>query len=140
MCMCIGIILTLTMATNISNTILKYLSTSVILPIHGRFPMNSEQEVEEIVARLQGLNLEQAELLTRLARLSERSEGNDDRKDTKTREFEIGDSVKINNPGPFQATKGTVVKIGKGRITVLARNGTKVVRAPKNLSAIKKDQ
>jgi len=102
--------------------------------------MNSEQEVEEIVARLQGLNLEQAELLTRLARLSERSEGNDDRKDTKTREFEIGDSVKINNPGPFQATKGTVVKIGKGRITVLARNGTKVVRAPKNLSAIKKDQ
>jgi hypothetical protein len=36
--------------------------------------------------------------------------------------------------GPFQATRGTITKIGNSRITVQARNGTKISRAPKNLT------
>jgi transcription antitermination factor NusG len=50
------------------------------------------------------------------------------------REFAVGDRVRIKNPGPFQASTGTIVKIGASRNTVQARNGTKFLRAPKNLS------
>jgi hypothetical protein len=39
----------------------------------------------------------------------------------------------LKNPGVFQATRGTIIKIDTSCITVQAHNGTKIVRAPKNL-------
>jgi hypothetical protein len=51
----------------------------------------------------------------------------------KTREFEIGDRVRIMNPRRLQANRGKIVRIGASRITVEAKNGTTIVRAPKNL-------
>jgi hypothetical protein len=92
--------------------------------------MEKEREVKEITTQLQRLQLQQDSLISRLERLSE--SGTSEHKGT-TREFVIGDKVKISNPGLFQITKGKIVKIGKTRITVQGSNGKKVVRAPKNL-------
>jgi hypothetical protein len=37
------------------------------------------------------------------------------------------------NPRRLQANRGKIVRIGASRITVEAKNGTTIVRAPKNL-------
>jgi small-conductance mechanosensitive channel len=50
-----------------------------------------------------------------------------------TREFAIGDRVQIKNPGRYQASGGTIAKIGANRITVRTASGSKILRAPKNL-------
>jgi transcription antitermination factor NusG len=106
---------------------------------------NNNQEIKSIVEQLQRLQIKQATLLTRLERVSEG--GGDDNEETPTarraglvtrdrpRELAIGDQVKIRNPGPFQATKGTIIKINltTDYITVQATNGTKIVRARKNV-------
>ena len=73
-------------------------------------------------------------LIRRLNRLSEA--GNQTTgTHIRVREFSIGDKVKILNPGPLQAKTGTIIRIGVGtnRITVLAEDGTKIVRASSNL-------
>jgi hypothetical protein len=104
--------------------------------------MSNDESVQDIIAQLQNLQIQQAVLLTRLGRLS--SEGNRNSNsnysrpeppatENTTRDFAIGDRVRIRNPGVFQTDRGSIVKIGTTRITVLARNGTKIVRAPKNL-------
>jgi hypothetical protein len=105
--------------------------------------MSSEQDVEDIIAQLQRLQLEQTELLLQLARAngarnaarreSRRATGNVVPPDA-TREFAIGDRVEIKNPGRFQASGGTIVKIGTSRITVQTVSGSKILRAPKNLA------
>ena len=99
--------------------------------------MKADREMEAIVIQLRQLHLQQAVLLERLERLPGNLAEDDGDGRTDTQEFEVGNQVKIKNPGPFQAAKGTIVKIGKDRITVLARNGTKIVRAPRNLTTIK---
>jgi transcription antitermination factor NusG len=100
--------------------------------------MSNENDIQDIVAQLQNLQLQQAVLIQRLERLSEAREDNRDTiataTDNTTRRFAVGDRVLINNPGPFQATKGTISKIGNSRITVQARNGSKITRAPHNLT------
>jgi transcription antitermination factor NusG len=105
---------------------------------------NNNQEIKSIVEQLQRLQIKQATLLTRLERVSEGG-GDDDETPTarragpatrdRPRELAIGDQVKIRNPGPFQATKGTIIKINltTDYITVQATNGTKIVRARKNV-------
>jgi hypothetical protein len=100
--------------------------------------MSSGQDIQDIIARLQRLQLEQSELLLRLARAT----GERDRNNTTgnvvpsdpVREFAIGNRVRIKNPGRFQASSGIITRIGTTRITVEPRNGTKIVRAPKNLA------
>ena len=103
--------------------------------------MRNEQEIAEIVIQLQRLQLQQSELLHRLTQVDE--ENNDNaakqaspprasRSANAPREFAIGDKVRIVNPNRFQPKKGTIIKIGD-RITVLAKNGTKVYRVTKNL-------
>jgi hypothetical protein len=100
--------------------------------------MSNEQDIQDIIAQLQSLQLQQATLIQRLERLSEHREDNNETTAVTsinaTRRFGIGDRVSINNPGRFQATRGTIIKIGNSRITVQARNGSKITRAPHNLS------
>ena len=93
-----------------------------------------DDEIKNIVSQLQRLQIHEAELLQRLERLSE-ADRHASGPPITTREFVIGDVVKIRNPRPLQAKRGTVIRIGVGtnRVTVLARNGSKIVRAPSNL-------
>ena len=101
--------------------------------------MRDEQEIAEIVIQLQRLQLQQSELLHRLAQ-SEVNNNTAEQASTAStappasapREFVIGDQVRIVNPNPFQANKGRIIRIGD-RITVLTKNGTKIQRAAKNL-------
>ena len=105
--------------------------------------MRNEQEIAEIVIQLQRLQLQQSELLHRLAQSGENSgENNNTAQQASTTraappasapsEFAIGDQVRIANPNRFQANKGRIIKIGD-RITVITKNGTKIQRAAKNL-------
>ena len=100
---------------------------------------NKQDEIKDIVAQLQRLQIQETELLQRLERLNEADSHTLELPVTQTkREFRIGDLVQITNPKPFQIKKGTIVKIGAGtnRITVQSRNGTKIVRASSNLAHI----
>lgn len=116
----------------------------------ARTYMTREQEIEDVILQLQELNIQQTNLLTRLDRLSGRAARAQPNRNAAAppvtpppaaradrpqapREFAIGDHVRIRNPGLLQATQGTIIKIGTSRITVQARNGTKILRAPKNL-------
>jgi hypothetical protein len=71
-----------------------------------------------------------------LGRLSEIGKNTTARQLDTTRaleDFIVGDRDRMKNPGGFQVTRCTIIKIGTSRITVQAQNGTKIVRAPKNL-------
>jgi hypothetical protein len=94
---------------------------------------NKNDEVKALINRLKQLQLEQSVIITSLELLSEVEgdvkgieEGN------VARQFVAGNVVHITNPRPLQAAKGTITKIGK-RITVEAKNGSKIVRLSKNL-------
>ena len=93
-----------------------------------------QDEIKDIVAQLQRLQIQESELLQRLERLNETNSGSSGAPIT-TQEFVIGDLVRIKNPRPLQAKQGTIVKIGvnTNRIPVQTRSGTKIVRAPSNL-------
>jgi hypothetical protein len=101
--------------------------------------MSNDQDVKDIIAQLQDLQIQQATLISRLERLSEGGgrenvSGPIPVPNGKTRVFEIGDGVPIRNPRRLQANRGKIVRIGASRITVEAKNGTMIVQAPKNLS------
>ncbi len=97
--------------------------------------MNTQDEIGNIVAELQRLQIQESQLLQRLDRLNELNSSNATVPPSTTRVFAIGDLVKIKKkPRPLQARQGTIIRIGDtNRITVLARNGTKIIRAPFNL-------
>jgi transcription antitermination factor NusG len=107
--------------------------------------------IKDIVEQLQRLQIRQDELLAHLGDLS----GDNDTvplraqaarvpasptraarvpPDT-SRDIEVGDRVRIRNPGRFQAVRGRVIKVNTttNRATVQARDGSKVVHAPHNL-------
>jgi hypothetical protein len=97
--------------------------------------MSKDQDVKDIITQLQNLQIQQATLILRLERLGE---GGDNASGPKaptgtTREFEIGNRVRIWNPRRLQAVSGKIVRIGASSITVEAKNGTTIVWAPKNL-------
>jgi hypothetical protein len=105
-------------------------------------------DVEDLIAQLIRLQVQQTDLLVRLERATNSSIGFEQR----TREptavaidvsvtdeptiFAIGDRVKIRNPNPFQTDKGEITKIGKKRITVTTQSGQRIVRAANNLIAL----
>jgi hypothetical protein len=99
--------------------------------------MSHEQDMKDIVAQLDRLQIQQSELLQRLDQLVESGESNNATarsvRSTRsirseiTQEFAIGDRVRIRNPGLLQAVRGTIIKIGSSRITVQARNGNKIM-------------
>ena len=99
--------------------------------------------VDDIIDQLNTLHIRQTDLLLRLekARVAERNPDHylvgptaSKAPNETTREFAIGDQVKVRNPNPFQSDKGRIVRIGKTRITVQTKSGSKIQRAPKNLS------
>ncbi len=102
--------------------------------------MSKEQqdEIRDIVTQLQRLHLQESELLKRLERLNKADNYASDTHVITAQEFVIGDVVQIKNPRPLQAKKGTIIRIGidTNRITVQAKNGSKIIRAPFNLAHI----
>jgi hypothetical protein len=97
---------------------------------------NDKDEVQDLIEQLKNLQLQQTELLARLerARINEaRRTGIQDKEESSTREFAIGDKVRIKNPTRFQADQGVITKIGPSGITVHTETGSKILRAPKNL-------
>ena len=98
--------------------------------------MDRDQEIQDIVNQLGRLQIQQSNLLQRLGRLNESEDHNNNATPppiTTARVFAVGDRVRIKNPGLLQPVRGAITNMGKTRITVEARNGTKIVRAPKNL-------
>jgi hypothetical protein len=93
-----------------------------------------QDKIEDIVAQLQQLQIQESELLQRLERLKE-ADDNASEPPIRTRKFVIGDLVQIKNPRPLQAKKGTIIRIGidTDHITIQAKNGSKIVRTPFNL-------
>ena len=97
--------------------------------------MSNDRAIQDIVNQLQGLQLQQAALISRLGRLTEADEPDTPpppKKATATREFAVGDRVRIKNPRLLQETRGKISRIGI-RITVTTPKGNTIVRAPKNL-------
>ena len=103
---------------------------------------NNEKDIADIVVRLQQLQIQQSILLDQLSRINEgntEAENNNTAPDSNhaapdtPRDFQIGDRVRILNPGRFQARRGVITNIGESRVTVKAPNGTKIQRAPNNL-------
>jgi hypothetical protein len=81
--------------------------------------MSSREDIEDLIQQLQELQLQQAALLTGLARASLVKTNAQRRSNTvppdETRELVIGDRVRILNPGGvFQTDRGIVIKIGRG--------------------------
>jgi transcription antitermination factor NusG len=96
--------------------------------------MSNEQDIKDIVGQLERLQIRQTALVQRLARLTAIGNNNTNTEQPNiTQEFSVGDQVRITNPGLRQADRGTITNIDNSRITVQARNGTKITRAPKNL-------
>jgi hypothetical protein len=118
---------------------------------------NNNQEIKGIVEQLQRLQIKQATLLTRLERVSAAQafavaapaarvpavEDTGSATSSATREprppptaprdFDIGDRVRVINPGPGQNPLGIIVKIGPAQIHIRAQNGNEIRRIAKNL-------
>ena len=94
----------------------------------------TQDEIKNIVTQLRRLQIQETELLERLELLTETGV-NATQTPIATQLFVIGDLVRIKNPRPLQPKKGTIIRIGADtdRITVLAKNGSKIVRASFNL-------
>ena len=120
-----------------SNIISKDLQSTKIQMSNGP----NEEEIKDIVEQLQRLQIQQTGLLTRLEVLNEgaaeenRPARNAGPATRAPRELAIGDSVRIKNPTPFQANKGTIVKINLAtdRITIQPTTGAKIVRSSRNV-------
>jgi hypothetical protein len=75
--------------------------------------MNKDNdEVQDLIKQLKNLQLQQTELLVCLerARGNEARAGFYDKEESGTREFAIGDKVRIKNPTGFQADQGVIKK------------------------------
>ena len=106
----------------------------------------AKNEIEHLIEQLKELQLQQSDILARLAHLEkarskESGENVGDPEENKVkaspnevRPFAVGDLVCITNPNRalFQSDRGTISKIGGSRITVQTKNG-KITRSPKNL-------
>jgi hypothetical protein len=110
----------------------------------------NEEEIKEILLKFQRLQLQQTVLVNRLEELTDDSNNRDRRTNAppaaaaratgaqgETREFAVGDSVRIKNPRPLQQSVGVISKItttrAATRIHVKTRNGSVIWRAPNNI-------
>jgi hypothetical protein len=102
--------------------------------------VEDDQDQEELVRELLQLQLRQTEILNQLVSpqgapqaSTASSEG-----EAKDRPFRVGDKVRVKNPTGIRIqadTVCTVVRVGR-RITSLAPNGHKIVRAAHNLERV----
>ena len=105
--------------------------------------MTDREEINNIISEFQRLQLQQTILLNRLQQLdtgaTRGGTSNTTRRTTPAaspataRALAVGDRVKVRNPNLFQATSGTIEKIGSKRVTVRGTDGKPIHRAPKNL-------
>ena len=103
--------------------------------------MDEDREIQDIVNHLRSLQIEQAALIAQLVTRASRNTITAVPSEPPTRiiptdderGFRIGDKVIIRNPGWFQPSKATLVKIGLSQVMVQGRNGVKIHRAPHNL-------
>jgi transcription antitermination factor NusG len=94
-------------------------------------------DVQDLIAQLERLQVQQTELLVRLRSATDREAslaGDFEQEAQEPKGFTVGDKVTIKNPNVFQANQGTITKIGPKRITVTSTSGQKILRAPKNLA------
>jgi hypothetical protein len=115
--------------------------------------MNKEEEINDIINKIEKLQLEQNELIGRLRALrndetstknekSTSKETNTARGTTGKEQFPIGTAVIIKNPGKHQEKQGIVAKYNNTRILsdakigVRTSDGTIIWRAPKNLRKV----
>ena len=127
---------------------LSCVSYNVCIPTVGTWMSDEDPDVQDIIAQLEELQLEQTRLLTRLrhAQLATRTAATDrparshrrrgtDRTTappTNSRRLAVGDYVKVVNPGPSQPTTGYIIRITQHRVTV-ENNGRTLQRAPRNV-------
>jgi hypothetical protein len=99
---------------------------------------NDNNKIQDLILQFKQLQLEQTRLQQNQTKittcLEQLSEGADNvKKEDATHTFTIVEQVRIINPGPSQATTGTIVKIGTSPITVQTRDGDQNIWAAKNL-------
>jgi hypothetical protein len=93
-------------------------------------------EIQDLIAQLNRLQVQHTELLVRLGRAADNKVAlNEDlgNEAQEPKEFAIGDKVTITNPNLFQVNQGTITKVGQKRVTVTSSSGQKILRASKNL-------
>lgn len=107
--------------------------------------MSNDDEINEVLAQLRDLHIQQAVLVDRFIRLTDRDQENERRAadrtviapdQTETRQFRLGDHVRITNPTFLQFNQGVIKKIGVVRITVESDTGKTLTRLPKNLTLL----
>lgn len=109
------------------------------------------QTVDELLQRLERLRIEEDQVIRQLlaARAQETADAATSESDTtSTREFRVGDRVRIVNAvrGPIGRPVnegdrvGTVTKVTRKRVFLLTGNGGTTNRAPTNLRIINREQ
>ena len=102
--------------------------------------VQDDQEQEELVRELLQLQIRQTEILNQLVgpQGDPQTTAANSGSETTVRPFRIGDQVRVKNPSGIRVRRDTVctvIKVGK-RITSLAQNGHKIVRAAHNLERV----
>jgi hypothetical protein len=105
--------------------------------------VKDDQDQQELVRELLQLQIRQTEILEQLVipQGSPQADTANSGSETTERPFRIGDRVRVKNPTIISGSRihrdtvCTVVKVGR-RITSLAPNGHKIVRAPHNLERV----
>ena len=109
------------------------------------------QSIDELLQRLERLRIEEDQVLRQLlaARARETADAASNETDgTSTREFRIGDRVRITNairsplgrPANEGDRVGTVTKVTRKRVFLVTGNGGSTNRAPTNLRIINREQ
>jgi hypothetical protein len=101
---------------------------------------NDQQEAQDIITQLQGLQTQQAALISRLEQGTESEETSNSppsppahAASNQTREFVIGDRVRIRNPRHPQEERGTIIRIGARIAAKTPSRGNTMARVAKNL-------
>ena len=107
---------------------------------------DNRKEINNIVQQLQLLSIQQTDLIKRLDILTKEDSQAPKKSPAgikptavvqpikRSKELAIGDRVRINIPRYLQPNSGEVIKLTQNRVTIQAANGTKIVRAAKNLT------
>jgi hypothetical protein len=103
--------------------------------------MSNEDDILDVVRQLSLLQLKQNILFKRLEKATQGEVDETPRPVTPVTPppFEIGQAVRIRNPGVLQPKTGHITRIGKGRITVTSDSGIRIARSPKNLTLLHHD-
>jgi hypothetical protein len=100
---------------------------------------NDQQEAQDVITQPQGLQMQQAALISCLEQATESEETNNPPSppahaaSNQTREFVVGDRVHIRNPRHPQEERGTIIRIGARIAAKTPSRGNTMARVAKNL-------